>query len=152
MFSDQAKKWGLQTSLPQRLFHDYKARQKEGQTNTSLIFLTKNYRSHEQVLQFSSEMFYGGKLLSDVKQPLHPWLGPLLFYSALGREELDESCSSYRNLAEVNEVVRRVKELVDNWPEQWGPRNLQEIAVLSSYRYQVGADSVLSLNSEPYNP
>ena len=83
-------------------------------------------------------MFYGGQLTSGSKQPLHPKLGPLAFYAALGKEEIDESNSSFRNLAEVNEVVKRVKELSDCWPEkEWRKKDLSQIAVISSYRYQV---------------
>ncbi|KAJ7378405.1 helicase [Desmophyllum pertusum] len=138
VFSPQAKKWGFQMSLQERLFYDYKKGQKEKSLDPNLIMLTENYRSNEQVLQFSSDMFYGGELGSGSDQPLHPWLGPLVFYSALGKEEIEENNSSYRNLAEVNEVVKRVKELADYWPEaEWGPKDLKQIAVVSSYRYQV---------------
>lgn len=138
MFSPLAAKWGYQMSLPERLFCDYSERRKEKTLDPNLILLTKNYRSNEQVLQFSSDMFYGGKLSSGSKQPLHPLLGPLVFYSALGKEEIEQNHSSYRNLAEVNEVVKRVKELTDSWPDaEWGPKNLKEVAVVSSYSYQV---------------
>ena len=138
MFSPEAKKWGFQTSLQERLFYDYKGRQKVTTLDPNVILLTENYRSNEQLLQFPSDMFYGGKLSSGSKQPLHPWLGSLVFYSALGEEEIEENRSSYRNLAEVNEVVKRVKELIDCWPEdEWGPKDLKQVAVVSSYRYQV---------------
>ena len=138
MFSPLAAKWGYQMSLQERLFYDYKERRKEKTRDPNLIFLTENYRSNEQVLQFSSDMFYGGKLSSCSKQPLHPLLGPLVFYSALGKVEIEQNHSSYRNLAEVNEVVKRVKQLTDSWPDaEWGPKDLKEVAVVSSYRYQV---------------
>ena len=140
MFSPQAAKWGYQISLQERLFHDYEQRRKVKTLDPNLILLTENYRSNKKVLQFSSDMFYGGKLSSGSKQPLHPQLGPLVFYSALGKEEIEQNHSSYRNLAEVNEVVKRVKELTDSWPDaetEWGPKDLKKIAVVSSYRYQV---------------
>ena len=138
MFSPQAKKWRFQISLQERLFYDYKQRLKEPTLDPNLILLTENYRSNERVLKFSSDMFYGGQLTSGSKQPLHPKLGPLAFYAALGKEEIDESNSSFRNLAEVNEVVKRVKELSDCWPEkEWRKKDLSQIAVISSYRYQV---------------
>lgn len=138
VFSPQAKKWTFQISLQERLFYDYKQRRKELALDPNLILLTENYRSNERVLQFSSDMFYGGGLTAASEQPLHPRLGPLAFYAALGKEEIDDSNSSYRNLAEVNEVVKRVKELSDCWPEEeWGNKDLSQIAVISSYRYQV---------------
>ena len=125
-------------SLQERLFYDYKEQRKEKTLDPNLILLTENYRSNKRVLQFSSDMFYGGKLSSGSKQPLHPLLGPLVFYSALGKEEIEQNHSSYRNLAEVSEVVKRVKELTDSWPDaEWGPKDLKQVAVVSSYRYQV---------------
>lgn len=137
VFSPQAKKWGFQVSLQERLFYDYQRREDGSKLDPHLILLTENYRSNERVLQFSSDMFYGGELTSGSDQPLHPQFGPLVFYSALGKEEIEESHASYRNLAEVNEVVKRVKELCDCWPKEWGTKNLKQIAVVSSYSYQV---------------
>ena len=110
VLSPQAKKWGFQMSLQERLFYDYDRRKKEAKQDPNVIYLTTNYRSNEQILQFSSDMFYG-QLSCGSSQPLHPWLGPLVFYSAFGKEEMAENHSSHRNLAEVNEVVKRVKEL-----------------------------------------
>ncbi|XP_068761782.1 3'-5' exoribonuclease HELZ2-like isoform X3 [Montipora capricornis] len=137
VFSPQAKKWGLHVSLQERLFYDYESRRSGSLPDASVIFLTENYRSNEGLLQFASDMFYGGGLSSGSSQPLHPQLGPLVFYAALGKEEIEENHASYRNLAEVNEVVKRVKELSDFWPEEWGPKDLKQVAVVSSYRYQV---------------
>lgn len=124
-------------SLQERLFYDYDRRRKEAKQDPNVIYLTTNYRSNEQILQFSSDMFYG-QLSCGSNQPLHPWLGPLVFYSAFGEEEMAENHSSYRNLAEVNEVVKRVKELMDCWPQQWGSiPDPKQVAVVSSERYQV---------------
>lgn len=139
VFSPQAKKWGFQVSLPERLFYDYKSRQSGQDLDPYLIFLSKNYRSNEQLLKFSSDMFYAGELSSGSRQRIHPQLAPLVFYAALGKEEIEENRASYRNLAEVNEVVKRVKELSESWPDdEWGKKDLKQIAVVSSYRYQVG--------------
>ncbi|XP_022780315.1 probable helicase with zinc finger domain isoform X1 [Stylophora pistillata] len=137
VFSPDAKKWGFRTSLQERLFYEYKQRHAEKTLDSNVIFLTENYRSNEQVLQLASDMFYGGKLSTGSNQPLHPSLGPFMFYCALGKEELDESHFSYRNMAEVNEVVRRVRELADSWPKEWGAKDLKQVAVVSSYHYQV---------------
>ena len=137
VLSPQAKKWGFQMSLQERLFYDYDRRKKEAKQDPNVIYLTTNYRSNEQILQFSSDMFYG-QLSCGSSQPLHPWLGPLVFYSAFGKEEMAENHSSHRNLAEVNEVVKRVKELMDSWPQQWGSTpDPKQVAVVSSERYQV---------------
>ena len=69
-------------------------------------------------------------------QLAHPSLGPLVFYSARGLERKEQD-HSYLNLAEVSEVVKRVVQLADDWPDVWGPKDLKQIAVLSAYRFQV---------------
>lgn len=138
VFSPQAKKWGFQISLQERLFYDYNKRRQDGsKLDPNLVLLAENYRSNARLLQFSSDMFYEGGLSSGRDQPLHPQFGPLVFYAALGKEEIEGNNASYRNLAEVNEIVKRVKELSDCWPEEWGTRDLRQIGVVSSYRYQV---------------
>lgn len=137
VFSPEAKNWGFQTSLQERLFYEYKQLQAEETFDSNLIFLTENYRSNEQLLQLASDMFYGGKLSAGSNQPLHPSFGPFMFFCALGKEEMEANHFSFRNLAEVSEIVRRVRELADSWPEEWGAKDLKQVAVVSSYHYQV---------------
>ena len=139
VYSQQARKWGLHKSLAERLFDHYDKDGGKMHRESNVLFLTENYRCHLDILQFPSDNFYGEKLVArgHAKQPAHPTLGPLLFFSARGKETKEQG-HSYMNLSEVYEVVKRVKELVDTWPTDiWGPRKVSEIAVLSAYRYQV---------------
>ena len=139
VYSPFAREWGLQRSLPERLFDHYEATGDETFKNANVMFLTENYRSHQEILNFPSENFYGGQLVArgHADQAAHPRLGPLVFYTARGKEEKDQE-NSFINLAEVNEVVRRVKELAEDWPtKEWGEMDLSQIAVLAAYRYQV---------------
>ena len=139
MYSPFAREWGLQRSLPERLFDHYEATGDETFKNANVMFLTENYRSHQEILNFPSENFYGGQLVArgHANQPAHPRLGPLVFYTARGKEEKDHD-HSFMNLAEVDEVVKRVKELAGDWPtKEWGEMDLSQIAVLAAYRYQV---------------
>ena len=139
MYSPFAREWGLQRSLPERLFDHYEATGDETFKNANVMFLTENYRSHQEILNFPSENFYGGQLVArgHADQPAHPRLGPLVFYTARGKEEKDHD-HSFMNLAEVDEVVKRVKELAGDWPtKEWGEMDLSQIAVLAAYRYQV---------------
>ena len=103
------------------------------------MVLTKNYRSHPDILDFSSEIFYENLLVaaSSPEQPRHPCIPPLTFYSAMGQEEFEQNLGSYRNMAEVDEVVRQVQELAENWPREWGPYSPEEICVVAPYYYQV---------------
>ena len=75
-------------------------------------------------------------------QPAHPRMNPLLFFSARGLEKREQD-KSYLNVAEVSEVVKRVVQLADDWPDVWGPKDLKQIAVLSAYRFQVHIKIVL---------
>ncbi|XP_068761024.1 3'-5' exoribonuclease HELZ2-like isoform X3 [Montipora capricornis] len=144
VYSPQARQLGLQKSLAERLFDQYSAEEEEEEDlrrQSNVLFLTENYRCHEEILKFPSYNFYGDKLIARgcQMQPAHPKYGPLLFFSARGREKKEHD-NSYINLSEVDEVVKRVKEVANNWPtREWGEKKLSEIAVLSSYRYQVQA-------------
>ena len=109
--------------------------------NSNVIFLTKNYRCHPDILKFPSDNFYGGGgeqgkgLIACSTEPAHPRLGPLLFFSACGMEEAREN--SYMNEVEAAEVVKRVKQLTEDWPADWGKRDLSNIGVIAAYMAQV---------------
>ena len=145
VYSPQARSLGLQKSLAERLFDLYEKYEAEAfkknpsqDEKSNVLWLTENYRCNELILKFPSENFYGKKLIArgHESQPAHPKYGPLLLFSARGKETKEQD-NSYLNLSEVYEVEKRVKEIADNWPTVWGPKNLSDIAVLSSYRYQV---------------
>ena len=133
VYSHFAQKWGLQRSLPERLFDYYHETKTDVDRNVK--FLTKNYRCHPDILQFPSDNFYGKELIPCSEEAAHPKFGPLLFFSDSGVEEALKN--SYRNVTEASEVVRRVKELSDEWPEEWGVKDLSKIGVISAYRTQV---------------
>ena len=132
VYSHYARDWGLQRSLPERLFDHYF---ENVQSDFSVMYLTENYRCHPEILQFPSDNFYGEGLIARSDQVSHPRLGPLLFFSVRGVEEAREN--SYINTAEVEEVVKRVKELADDWPVEWKEKDLSQIGVISAYMTQV---------------
>ena len=133
VYSHFAREWGLQRSLPERLFDYY--HETKTDVDRNVMFLTKNYRCHPDILEFPSDNFYGKGLIACCDEAAHPRLGPLLFFSASGVEEALKN--SYRNVTEADEVVRRVKELSDEWPEEWGAKDLPKIGVISAYMAQV---------------
>ena len=100
-----------------------------------MIFLTENYRSHPDILQFPSDNFYGEELIARSEYASHPRFGPLLFFAAHGVEEAREN--SYINTTEVGEIVKRVELLADDWPEEWEKKDLSQIGVISAYMTQV---------------
>ena len=132
VYSRYARGWGLQRSLPERLFDHYCEKM---HSDNSVMFLTENYRSHPDILQFPSYNFYGGQLIARSEQASHPTFGPLLFYSVQGVEEAREN--SFINTAEIDEIVERVKLLADDWPLVWKGKDLSQIGVVSAYKTQV---------------
>jgi len=132
VYSRFAQDWGLQRSLPERLFDYYFENEK---SDDSVIILTENYRSHPDILQFPSDNFYGKALIARGEQALHPRFEALLFFSVHGVEEAREN--SYINTAEVDEIVKRVKLLADDWPVEWKKKDLSKIGVISAYMTQV---------------
>ena len=112
-------------------------------SNDSVMFLTENYRSHPVILEFPSYNFYGEELISRSDQASHPRFGPLLFFSVHGVEEAREN--SFINAAEVEEIVKRVELLADDWPVEWKKRDLSQIGVISSYMTQVFYSCSLAL-------
>ncbi|XP_066291041.1 3'-5' exoribonuclease HELZ2-like [Branchiostoma lanceolatum] len=102
--------------------------------NPFLVMLTDNYRCCEEILRFLSESFYGG--LKSVGQPRHPRWYPLTFFSAEGDDKTGDYSTSYFNIAEVLEIAERVEKLWKDWPEEWGPRNMADIGVITPYHNQ----------------
>ena len=147
VYSPEARQLGLQKSLAERLFDMYEKDKQEAMKKSKVLFLTENYRCHQEILQFPSDNFYGEKLVArgQALQLAHPKYGPLLFFSARGKEQREHD-NSYINLSEVYEVVKRVKEVANSWPASiWGPKKLSEIAVLSSYRHQVNHRAISTI-------
>ena len=131
VYSPQARSLGLQKSLAERLFDLYDKHEVEESKNnpnlkeeSNVLFLTENYRCHDDILKFPSDNFYGRKLVArgHDSQPAHPNYGPLLFFSARGKE-IKEQDNSYINLSEVYEVEKRVKEIANSCLLFGVPRN-----------------------------
>jgi len=132
VYSHYARDWGLQKSLPERLFDLYCEKM---HSDNSVMFLRENYRCHPDILQFPSYNFYGGQLISRSQQASHPRFGTLLFFSVHGVEEAREN--SYINAAEIDEIAKRVELLADDWPVEWKKKDLSKIGVISAYGTQV---------------
>ena len=73
---------------------------------------------------------------------------PLTFYSVQGVEVQDSDKVSFYNLSELQEIVERVEELYNNWPEEWGLKQAQNIGVVTPYYEQVSTKfySVISVD------
>ena len=143
------EEFGPKISLLERLFAHYErdnrssdepsSASKQANDDTThagtpyVVLLSENYRCHAKILEFPSDCFYGGELVPRGDQSTHEVVPVLSFYTAQGVDQQVEGGLAYYNDAEVDEVVARVKELVDIWPKDWA----NSIGVLTPYRDQV---------------
>ncbi|XP_066992775.2 probable helicase with zinc finger domain isoform X2 [Anabrus simplex] len=137
LFSQFAKERNLHVSLLERLYDHYPA------TFPCKILLCENYRAHEAIIQFTSELFYDQKLISSGKQPRHEKFYPLTFFTTRGEDVQDLNSTAFYNNSEVYEVVERVCELRKKWPVAWGKMDDQSIGIMTPY-----ADQVFRIRSE----
>ncbi|XP_043249887.1 probable helicase with zinc finger domain [Colletes gigas] len=133
IYSDLASERGLSVSFLERIYGMYP------HTHPCRIHLCQNYRSHEDIVKFTSEMFYDGVVKPANNLLLkHPVLKPLTFYAVQSEEVQDIHSTGYVHETEAYEVVTRVLELKNNWPvDRWGPYGEESIGVLAYYAEQV---------------
>lgn len=137
LFSQFAKERNLHVSLLERLYDHYPS------TFPCKILLCENYRAHEAIIHFTSELFYDQKLISSGKQPRHEKFYPLTFFTTRGEDVQDQNSTAFYNNSEVYEVVERVCELKKKWPAAWGKMDDQSIGIMTPY-----ADQVFRIRSE----
>ena len=88
----------------------------------SIVKLTYNWRSHEDIIRYPNENFYGGSLEARgdkaITHSLLRWDGlakknfPIIFHGIQGRDEREESSPSFFNIAEASLVKRYVEDLM----------------------------------------
>ena len=137
IFSNFAKERKLHISLLERLYDHYP------NDFPCKILLCENYRAHEAIIKFTSELFYEQKLVASGKQPRHDKFYPLTFFTTRGEDVQDKNSTAFYNNSEVYEVVERVSELRKKWPSSWGKMNDQSIGIMTPY-----ADQVFRIRSE----
>jgi hypothetical protein len=137
IFSNFSRERKLHISLLERLYDHYP-------TNfPTKILLCENYRAHEAIIKFTSELFYDQKLIASGKQPRHEKFYPLTFFTSRGEDVQDKNSTAFYNNSEVYEIVDRVCELRRKWPASWGKFNDQSIGIMTPY-----ADQVFRIRSE----
>lgn len=137
LFSNFAKERRLHISLLERLYDHYPV------DFPCKILLCENYRAHEAIIKFTSELFYDQKLIASGKQPRHDKFFPLTFFTTRGEDVQDKNSTAFYNNSEVYEVVERVQDLRKQWPASWGKMNDQSIGIMTPY-----ADQVFRIRSE----
>jgi len=147
VYSKEAHALGLDKSFTERLDLLYNCQCQQVDGSPPIIRLRVNYRNNSEITEFLSSTLYNSQLISCSHQESVPGLTPMNFYTVCGREIQDKDSTSFYNMSEVEELVRRVKELYFSWPErQWGPRNSKDILVTAAYSDQVNSHhNILSM-------
>ncbi|NWX22834.1 HELZ2 Helicase, partial [Aegotheles bennettii] len=120
-------------TLLNRLFQFYQKERHEVATKSRIIF-NENYRSTAGIIEFVSKHFYVGKgnaIQASGNIPPHPEIYPLMFCHVSGVADRDMSMISWHNASEIIQVVEKVKEIYQRWPDEWGVRDLKRICVVS---------------------
>ena len=95
VFSQYATEKRLNKSLLERLYDLYP------QNFPCKILLCENYRSHEAIINYTSELFYDQKLIASGKQLEHDLWYPLTLFTARGEDVQDVNSTSFYNNSEV---------------------------------------------------
>ncbi|XP_025971845.2 3'-5' exoribonuclease HELZ2 [Dromaius novaehollandiae] len=120
-------------TLLNRLFQFYQKERHEVAVKSRIIF-NENYRSTADIIEFVSKHFYVGKgnaIQASGNIPPHPEIYPLMFCHVPGMAERDMSMTSWHNTSEIAQVIEKVQELFEKWPDEWGVQNLKRICVVS---------------------
>ncbi|NXK32794.1 HELZ2 Helicase, partial [Piprites chloris] len=120
-------------TLLNRLFQFYQRERHEVAMKSRIIF-NENYRSTAGIIEFVSKHFYignGNAIQASGNIPPHPEIYPLVFCHVSGVAERDISMISWHNASEIIQVVEKVKEIYQRWPDEWGVRDLKKICVVS---------------------
>lgn len=111
--------------------------------------LDTQYRMNEQIMQFSSEQFYEGKLKADASVAQHTLfegLPPVSFIDTAGRgfeEGREGEKGSYFNEGEAELVFKHWEETLQMWPPESKPtdgnadQTAISLGIISPYRAQV---------------
>ncbi|NWV53473.1 HELZ2 Helicase, partial [Daphoenositta chrysoptera] len=120
-------------TLLNRLFQFYQRERHEVAMKSRIIF-NENYRSTAGIIEFVSKHFYignGNAIQASGNIPPHPEIYPLVFCHVSGVAERDISTISWQNVSEIVQVIEKVKEIYQRWPDEWGARDLKKICVVS---------------------
>ncbi|XP_039294725.1 putative helicase mov-10-B.1 isoform X2 [Nilaparvata lugens] len=146
-----SKLYNFGNSLLARLLNTtdmYQRNPVTGKYNPEVITkLSRNYRSHNDILKIPNQLFYQGELLASgnpdvlnsclkldfLPQKKHP----VIFHGVTGIEEQDNTSPSYYNMNEVDHVVSYITMLINQANEKKLEFTLKDIGVVSLYKKQV---------------
>ena len=138
VFGEVPSSCGLATSLLERLHSSYKLLCQQFYTSTLLT----NYRSHPDIFELHSSLFYDTPLISPSDRdppslhPLYPY--PLVFVCSSMDHFVTQD--DYVNEDEASILLDEVNKfaIAKNWPTaSWGPQDMSQTCIMSPSRPQV---------------
>ncbi|KAK7042905.1 hypothetical protein VNI00_008640 [Paramarasmius palmivorus] len=139
--SSVARNLGLEVSFLERLMDREMYDEIKGH-GKSVVKLTRNYRSHNAILDFPNERFYGGDLeacadpkLANIFLDSNHVISakfPIVFHAVLGKDDREASSPSFFN---ADEVIA-VKSLVNKLNHSFTPAD-HDIGIIAPYHAQV---------------
>ena len=142
VFGEVPSSCGLATSLLERLHSSYKRLRQESYIST----LVTNYRSHPDIFELPSSLFYETPLIAPSDRdppslhPLYPY--PLVFVcSNIDVDQLVMQVDENVNEVEAGILLDEVNKfaIAKSWPTSWGPQDkvMSQTCIMSTSRSQV---------------
>jgi ATP-dependent RNA/DNA helicase IGHMBP2 len=130
--SDEAARGGLNLTLMEKctVLHP-----------DSVVLLEEQYRMNEQIMGYSSQVFYGGKLKANesvARRLLHKDDVPLVFIDTAGcgfEEKLEGTSST--NPEEAAFLIGHLKQLMGDLQKHNANGDIPDVAVISPYKQQI---------------
>jgi superfamily I DNA and/or RNA helicase len=123
---------GLELTLLEKLVHRYPE---------AVVLLEEQYRMHEQIMGYSSDTFYEGRLKAHATVAGHTIFdgAPALSFidtAGCGYDEKAEG-TGITNPEEAGFLVRHVRQLAGHLAEYYPAKDFPTLAIISPYRHQV---------------
>ena len=130
--SNEAAKKGLSNTLMEKMVNQYPQ---------SVVLLEEQYRMNRSIMEYSSEVFYNGKLKAHDSVATHLLYDddkPLLFIDTAGAsfEEKSEG-HSISNPEEASFILKQLETLVQELSPRYSIEDFPTIAVISPYKQQI---------------
>ena len=137
VYSPLAQECDLHRSPLEHIYNKYS----NSELDNRKILLTRNYRTHKDILILPSQFFYRSKLKSVSVIQKHPTCGPLVLLKSDSLETYSAEFNSYYNVGEADKIIQFLKKrLLPKWPDElWGKleKNDKNIAILTTEYAQV---------------
>lgn len=141
VLGEAAIKNGLGQSLLERLHTAYNDESLADASTTHCATLLTNFRCHHAILSLPSYLFYDSSLITaaEAVTHLHPQATyPLYFICS----DLSNRKEVHDNKFEVTLLLQKMDKFVQNWPKEWGIKDLSKICMMTTTSHQVSLGSI----------